>query len=717
MANIPSGFDYFGFHEIPTFVLCNPNKTPLYSLAGITDRNLQLNFNSLSTLTFMAYPEVDGVKMDYYDYIQSKRLVLIDDVGYFIITSVEEKDNGIEKYKTVTANSLEAELIFKKVNLISGTYKFHDINKEEGLLGKILANIPSWTIGEVDIDLINKYRTFDITDTSVYNFLTTTVSETFECVFKFDSFNKTVSAYAVENVIKPTSIYLSHDNLILETNIRELTDELYTAMQVTGGNDLSIFTVNPLGGNYIYNFDYYLNAEENNQWMTQGLKDAIVDWKTKVESKTILHKSLVLSYYNNQILLYGDGLSQTGLYGAIDTKRQELTTLEATQSRLIYEKASLTSINSQIASKKNEISQLQDEINDVLSTISDIVDELETISNDLSLNNESNFTLEQQKELSSFIIETSYQNEHFIQTDSMNPAQIQEQAQELYDQSIKVLDRISQPRFEFTIDSLNLIFLKEFAEFSKQLELGCEVFTELSNGSVHRPVLLQIQLNYDDPSSFSMTFGNRLRLDSSEFIFADLFGNAISTSNSVSLNSGKWNNFNANYKDRVNNFITSSLDASKNAIVSSSDQEFIIDSVGLRGRRLTASGYDDKQLWINNSIIAFTDDNWNSARLALGEFIDNDSEISGYGLIADAIVGKLIAGNQLLISNENSSFLVDANGVTVTDSNFIIRHTEGGEFTTKSLVDVLFEINTNIDNVTDEVASKMVTTFIKIFYL
>lgn len=119
----------------------------------------------------------------------------------------------------------------------------------------------------------------------------------------------------------------------------------------------------------------------------------------------------------------------------------------------------------------------------------------------------------------------------------------------------------------------------------------------------------------------------------------------------------------------------SSLDTSKNAVVSSSNQEFRIDGAGLRGKQYVDGVYSDKEVWINNATITFTDDAWETARLALGSMTLNGLPL--YGLIADAIVGNLIIGDSLTIANENNSFVVDSTGATLIDADFTITTTDG----------------------------------------
>ena len=147
-------------------------------------------------------------------------------------------------------------MVSRKLTAFGGTYPLYDIlTPEDSLLGTVLTYIPNWSIGTVDSELLTKFRTFDIADVNIYEFLVTNVEETYECIILFDTVNKTISAKVLDNVTTDTDVFMSHDNLIEQSSFREIADELSTSLYVTGGGDLSINAVNPLGTNIIYNFD------------------------------------------------------------------------------------------------------------------------------------------------------------------------------------------------------------------------------------------------------------------------------------------------------------------------------------------------------------------------------------------------------------------------------------------------------------------------------
>jgi hypothetical protein len=220
------------------------------------------------------------------------------------------------------------------------------------------------------------------------------------------------------------------------------------------------------------------------------------------------------------------------------------------------------------------------------------------------------------------------------------------------------------------------MFLKDFQVFIDQIELGASVTIEIDEDTFIYPVLLGMDLNYDDPTDFTLTFGNRLRLDDSSYTFSDLFGQAVNNGVSTSFNSEQWGNWNRNYKDDVSNFITSALDTSVNAVTSGSTQSFVMNQNGLRGRiALDEAHYGPEQVWLVNNMLAFTDDSWNTAKLAIGKISTTSG--SAYGIVADQVVGRLIAGNNLTITNDAATFTVNSTGATLTNATMTVNTTNG----------------------------------------
>ena len=104
------------------------------------------------------------------------------------------------------------------------------------------------------------------------------------------------------------------------------------------------------------------------------------------------------------------------------------------------------------------------------------------------------------------------------------------------------------------------------------------------------------------------------------------------------------------------------------------------NSSGIRCRKWNESGTacNPEQIAIINNNIVFTDDNWATAKMAIGHFKDtNLGDI--WGVIAPNIVGTLLAGHNLVIESQKkdgdiSVFRVDADGAVLHNARFDIEN-------------------------------------------
>ena len=673
-------FDKFNRYEIPPMTLCQPNKEELFALGELSDRQLKLHFNGLSEFSFTAKSKTQSlvnnnlvtIDVPYFSYLDYRRLVYIKDIAYFMIVDVQEDFDGFSDIKKITCKSLEVELDTKKISLFKGTFPLYDlIEPQTSLLGNLLQYVPGWTIVECDIELTTVYRTFDETDTTIYSLLMNKVSQTYNCIFSFDTINKTITVHTVANATTPTDIYLSYDNLLENTNLKTITSELVTALNVLGSEPLSIRTVNPLGTDTIYDFSYY----KNTNWMSGSLITAITDWEDAITNYQPVYAAVLASLKEANTTLVTQQSELASLEG-------ELTALETLRTVKIRQGLSLDIITPQINSKNNEITAKKAEI---VATEYEIDHEspniltagynqiLRYINNLVSFG--TNFTATEFAELSHFIIGSTYTNTNFVQTDSMSGSAIQEQSQQLYDQAVEVLAKVSEPRYTFEINSVNFVLLKEFQTFITQLVLGAVITINIKDNIYTYPAILGIDLDYDNPDQFKLILSNRLRLDDAAFQFSDLFQQSLSSGLTTDFNSEIWKNFQDNYRNDVSDFIKNALDASAKAIVDAKNQSFIIDGNGIRGRYKpdpNTDVFDPEQIGIINNMIVFTDDNWANAKTALGKVWTTSGSVATWGLVAESIYGNLFVGNRLYIQNDNNTFSVNGLGAILTNATFTL---------------------------------------------
>lgn len=676
-------FDVNGRYEYPVLTLANIDRTELAIITQIKDLTITPRFNAVSEMTFTIYKTFDA-----YNKITKNRLIHVEGFGWWIIYQTSETFDGGTPSKDVSCYSYEYTLNYKGVNLLNGTYKFYDIiNQEETLLYKLFQIVPNWHIGHVDTELLSLYRTFDIPEATLYGFLMDDVSTTYQCIFQFDTENLEINVYKANNLVSNTDIMLTFDNVLQQINIEELSTDIFTCLRVNGADNLSINIVNPLGDNKLYNFDYYKNPD----WIEDPkIIEKLDKWDEEIEANREPYSDLLTEYktQNYQLLK---------LQAQLTELKSELDALEIVRKNLAGQTdaesvAEFSKKTQEVNQKEQEIKQKELEIESQKSSMQSVLDDMIEINNYLKFENY--FTHEEQVFLSNFIIESVYTDTNFIVTDDMvipedltndtlvltttgtkkfgdllpTDILIDEQyiANQLLEQGKEVIKTVSQPSFQFSVDSTNFLFSEKFLPFIKQIELGCIINIEIEEGNWAYPCLLEMVIDYDN-ASLDLTFSNRFRQSSEEWTFAELHNEQVKTTTQVgsTLQIAAEPVLNGTI-NQVREYMNNNLIAANQQIQSTVDNEITIGNFGLRGRKKDdsqASGYDPHQLWLNNNLLCMTDDNWETVKLAIG-FINGT-----YSVNAEVIAGTILAGENLIISNTGGTFTVDGKSATMTNGS------------------------------------------------
>lgn len=286
-------------------------------------------FNAVDELSFNIYRERNGEIENLWNKIIDFKTVYVKEFDEWFEISVSTDESEINTKKVVTAKSLcEAELgqvilydveINTEDDIAREEYTeptiFYNPNKKScSLLNRLLEKAPGYTIAHVDETLLNIQRSFSIDNTSVYDFLTSTLSQEIGCIFLFDSNTRSIYVYDMETCClscgyrsedsfticpkcrgtilhepygKDTSIFIDKNNLGSDIQLTSETDNIKNCFRVIGGDDLinaTLKNINPNGSNYIYYFN----------------KDTMSDMPGELQSKIKSYDELVNEYSNNK---------------------------------------------------------------------------------------------------------------------------------------------------------------------------------------------------------------------------------------------------------------------------------------------------------------------------------------------------------------------------------------------------------------------------------
>lgn len=696
--------------EKPQFVLCNPGSTYsggyLTKVVGtLTDHEaeeLVLNFNSQSQLNMRVnrihHEDADDDAQVYalYRSIQNRRLIFIDNVGYFMITNIENGYEGNKQYKDITAMSIDSEIQQKMIPFIAdGTYRFLGTEIpdgsgnplppgeeergggwQDGIMDIIVRSLPLWQIGHVDDSVAERWRTFEAVDTELncLSFLLTNVQDAYECIILFDNISRIINVYDQATYVRQTKIHLTREDLINSINITENADDIYTAIRVIGDENTTISAVNPLGTNVIYNFDHYIS------WMSDDLGEKVLAWQQAVEDARDDYYDLNLSYFEKmseriniefelsrigiQLTMYQrcrDNIvaeSNTDLVDEYNEVIEEnggepIEIYEEIEQTIAHIDQLISDCNDRIAELTNDLEGIEDELSEIKSNV-------DRIRESLVLSNY--FTSTEYEELNHYIFEGTYTDEYVVITDIMTYSERFAQMKILFDRAMLQLEKVSKPTQQFSVDSENFIFAKEFKEWSDELETGCLINVEIEPDDIALLFLTTITLNYDE-HSLNLTFGNRYNRFDPKSLYEDVLGKISRSANTLNyikdvitpITDGEFN--------YMKNAIETSRNLTMGAALASDGEEVIIDGSGYTGRRMLDNGsYDPRQVKLTGRSLVFTDDAWQSSKVAVGELLFG-GDSSAYGINGEAIIGEIIMGNNLhIVDSQGNDLLTVVDG-------------------------------------------------------
>ena len=280
------------------------------------------------------------------------------------------------------------------------------------------------------------------------------------------------------------------------------------------------------------------------------------------------------------------------------------------------------------------------------------------------------FNEDQWIRLSPFIREDEFTDSNFFWTDYDSEEQKIQVMEELIKAANKELNTLCQPSLEFSMTMANILALPEFAPLISQFQLGNFIRVQVRDGYTKRARLLEVDLNFDDLSDFSCTFGNLKTTKDEVDKHAELLSMAISAGKQVAVAAGTWQK-GADKADKLEEDIAQGLKDAALSVSSSSGQSIVWDQRGILGRKLmegTTDQYYPEQFMLTNNKLVFTNSNWSTSKGVFGKFTVGNEE--RWGVLADAVVAgyiesPTIVGGSLKIgggANDKGTFIVNEDG-------------------------------------------------------
>lgn len=293
---------------------------------------------------------------------------------------------------------------------------------------------------------------------------------------------------------------------------------------------------------------------------------------------------------------------------------------------------------------KKELEEKQKAVDGIEEEIKSIQDKIKTISEDVNVNR--NFSSESLDRLSLFLREDEYSDDCFCTTDIDTDLDIINTQKELLVAGYKKLNTISRPTLSFSASMKNIYAIPEFEPILHQFKLGNFIKVRIRKDFIKKARLLEVQLDFDDLSNFSCTFGDLLSAKDQGDIHADLLAQAINAGKAVASGSANWQK-GYNVATAIDEKIKQGLiDATTSIKSNSAGQDISWDNYGIHLRKVVDGILDKHEGWITNNKFLYSDDNFQTTKSVFGNYtIEGETY---WGILAGCVSAGLIEGSHIV---------------------------------------------------------------------
>lgn len=293
---------------------------------------------------------------------------------------------------------------------------------------------------------------------------------------------------------------------------------------------------------------------------------------------------------------------------------------------------------------KRQLEEKQKTVEEIETKIQLVREQIQLISKDIDIN--TNFSPDSLDRMSLFLREDEYTDDCFCITDIDTDLDIINTQKELLVAGYKKLKTISQPTLSFSTSLKNIYAMPEFKPILHQFKLGNFIKVKIRPDFLRKARLLEIQLNFEDLSNFSCTFGDLLSAKDQGDLHADLLAQAVSAGKTVASGSSYWQK-GYDVATAIDEKIRQGLiDATTSIKSNSAGQDVSWDNYGIHLRKMVNGVLDKHEGWITNNKFLYSDDNFKTTKSLFGNYeIDNETY---WGVLAGCVSAGLVEGSKII---------------------------------------------------------------------
>lgn len=658
--------------ERPVLHLARPDRKIISRLSEVLDETENFNVGQLTELTFTVPLKFETLEENKVNLNAQKLLERM---------LIRLRSEGQERWYIISGRNIDIDSKRAMITAKSTAYTLSDIpikafstvenDHPDGLdysswtLSEIVRETVDrdedtvWRLGDVDVEFDLKRREF--THDGSLGELVVAVAEKFGAVPIYDDLNLRIHFKHPDKIGRNRGLKLTYQNYLLSMSKDSNSDSLATQLALYGSEGLTIREVNPTGSTYIEDFSYFLypyqedangNVLKSSMFMSDSLAGAIVKYSKKIETLTPSFQT-ILAQLETFMKDVGNLETDQSIQDTLLVQKQEQidiwlgtnngvsnATYEAEKAVIVKE---IQRIETLIQSKKSQITALAGE--DYFDTgyveLGSAGGQLGLLKQQLLIRN--NFTPEQIKERSYYVIRKEWSNDSIVD------------AKELLEEGRKAFKDYSKPSLNVNLSVVDFLSSLEVPLVHKQLYLGDTVRTQDAwENRILEGKILGFTRNYYE-KSLTLQIANFTKEEDGADKFLKMIYQASFAATVVNDNKYKWDLSKEN-NGTLNAIINDNFDAVKKKVTGGAAGLTEFSARGLTSRDYSNNS---KYLVIQNGVLALTKDNGVNWGVA----------ITPDGIVAERVMGKLIAGVNVTIEDQDGIMRILGNKLSISNRN------------------------------------------------
>lgn len=303
----------------------------------------------------------------------------------------------------------------------------------------------------------------------------------------------------------------------------------------------------------------------------------------------------------------------------------------------------------------------------------------------------------------SYIREDNYTNSNYIST-GISDGEVISYAKLLLNTAEKELKKACELQITLSDNIKNLLNTDEFKNYKDNYNIGDYIFVECDgddwdggdvNNGLYRLRLISASYSFSSPGDINFTFSNATRLN-------NFFSDAQSIINAAQSINGSYQvvvhqiEKTTNVTDNITDVIDHGFSATNSILANNNNEEVSMGDYGIYAKEYDdiTNDYSPKQLRITHNILALTDDNWETTKVAIGEnhyrFYNTDpqrgaigwTEVDDYGVNANFVQGGYIIGGEIIgtevvssnyqVADPSQGIKADGSYINLNDGSFTL---------------------------------------------